>query len=273
MQDNHHFGRADRAVSRPRVGQVPLTPLAPTHLMPHHSAHDRPKLVFVHGAFHQSWVWQAVLDRLTPRGWRVETVDLPSVATEAKSRSGMYDDAEAIRELLARTSCQQIVVAHSYGGIPVTQVAHELPQVRHIVYVAAFQLDIGESLRGAAGGHLAPWVRVNGNTATADRPIEIFYNDVEPVTAAEAQSRLLPSALAAFTEPLTAAAWRCVPSTYVICGRDQCVMRPWQEAMAQRASRISRLSAGHSPMLSQPEALAAIIETTAALMITGDAGA
>jgi pimeloyl-ACP methyl ester carboxylesterase len=241
--------------------------------MPQHSVCDRPKLVFVHGGFHHSWVWQAVLDRLTPRGWRIETVDLPSVAAEAKSRAGMYDDAEVIREVLGRTSCQQIVVAHSYGGIPVTQVAHELTQVRHIVYVAALQLDVGQSLRSAAGGHFAPWMRVNGNIATADRPIETFYNDVEPVTAAEAQSRLLPSTLAAFTEPLTAAAWRCVPSTYVICERDQAVMRPRQEAMAQRASRISRLSAGHSPMLSQPEALATIIETTAALVITGDAGA
>jgi hypothetical protein len=38
-----------------------------------------------------------------------------------------------------------VVVAHSYGGMPITQAAAGLPQVLHIVYLATFQLDVGES--------------------------------------------------------------------------------------------------------------------------------
>lgn len=228
------------------------------------SARDQPTLVFVHGGFHRSWVWEAVLDQLTPRGWRMKTVDLPSVAPEDKPRAGMHADAEAIHQLLERTNGPQIVVAHSYGAIPVTQVAHELPQVRHIIYVAAFQLDVGESLLGVFGGRIPPWLIVNGDSATADRAIEVFYNDVEPRTAAWAQSRLLPSTFAAFTEPVTAAAWRHVPSTYVFCECDQSGVGYWQETMARRADRIERLPAGHSPMLSQPRALADIVDRVAA---------
>jgi pimeloyl-ACP methyl ester carboxylesterase len=228
-------------------------------------ARDQPTLVFVHGGFHQSWVWEAVLDRLTPRGWNTRTLDLPSVAAEAEFRSGMYDDAGAVRELLGRTNCPQIVVAHSYGAIPVTQVAHELPQVRHIVYVAGFQLDVGESLLGTVGGRIPSWWIVSGDSVTVDRPTEIFYNDVQPHTAAWAQSHLLPSTFAAFTEPVTAAAWRYIPSTYVICERDQSIPPGWQKGLAQRASRIERLSTGHSPMLSQPGPLAEIIDRVAAL--------
>lgn len=224
------------------------------------AAHEDPTLVFIHGGFHRSWVWEPVLDQLKPRGWNTQTVDLPSVAVEAGPRLGMYDDAEVVHELLGRLNSPKIVVAHSYGTIPVTQVSHEVPQVRHIVYVAGFQLDVGESLLGAVGGRIPSWWIIDGDSVIVDRPDEIFYNDVQPQTATWAQSRLLPSSFAAFTEPVTAAAWRHIPSTYVICERDQSGPQSWQEAMAQRANRIERLSAGHSPMLSQPKTLAQIID-------------
>jgi pimeloyl-ACP methyl ester carboxylesterase len=99
----------------------------------------------------------------------------------------MHADAEAIHELLDRTNGPQIVVAHSYGAIPVTQVAHELPQVLHIIYVAAFQLDVGESLLGVFGGRIPPWLIVNGQSATADRAIEVFTTmwSLEPLLGAK----------------------------------------------------------------------------------------
>ncbi|OBJ54760.1 alpha/beta fold hydrolase [Mycobacterium sp. 1423905.2] len=219
----------------------------------------RPTLVFVHGAFHQSWVWERVIDRLALRGWNTQTIDLPSVGAEMPTRSGMLIDADAIAKLRRRTGVPQIVIAHSYGGIPVTQVVHELPEVRHIVYVAAFQLDIGQSLLGAVGNRIPPWWIVNGDIVTADRAIDMFYNDVPPGVAAWAQKRLLPSSFAAFTEPLTAAAWRHIPSTYIVCERDVCLPLSVQEAMAQRAGQVHSLPTGHSPMLAQPEALAEMI--------------
>ena len=45
---------------------------------------NRPQILLIHGAFHGSWVWQKVLDRLAPRDWRVQTVDLPSVAAKGQ---------------------------------------------------------------------------------------------------------------------------------------------------------------------------------------------
>lgn len=209
-------------------------------------------------------MWEAVLDRLGPSGSSAQTIDLPSVAAEDQPRFGMRDDAKVVRGLLSRTQRPLVVVAHSYGAIPVTQVAHELPHIRHIVYVAAFQLDVGETLLGAVGGHIPSWWAVNGDTVAADRPTDVFYNDVEPRVAARAQNRLLPTTFAAFTEPLTAAAWRNIPSTYITCERDQALPLHAQEAMAQRAENVQRLSAGHSPMLSCPSELAEIINGVAA---------
>lgn len=226
-------------------------------------ARQKPTLVFVHGGFHRSWVWEPVVPYLASWRWNTQTIDLPSVGVAIQTRSGMLDDAEVIAKLLLCTAGPMIVVAHSYGGIPVSQVSHQLPHVRHIVYVAAFQLDVGESLLAAVGGRSPPWWIVNRDIVTADRRTEMFYNDVRPRAAAWAQNRLLPSSFAAFTEHLTAAAWRHIPSTYIACERDQCLPPQMQEAMAQRAERIHRLPAGHSPMLSQPKALAEIIKCIA----------
>lgn len=58
---------------------------------------------------------------------------------------------------------------------------------------------------------------------------------------------------------------KCGTRSQAICERDQSGPRSWQETMARRADRIERLSAGHSPMLSQPGALADIVEKVAAL--------
>ena len=60
-------------------------------------SNKRPQILLIHGAFHGSWVWQKVLDRLAPRDWRVHTVDLPSVAAKGQLRYGLLDDAAEIR--------------------------------------------------------------------------------------------------------------------------------------------------------------------------------
>src|SRR6185295_18136455 len=90
---------------------------------------DRPELLLVHGAFHGSWAWQRVQDRLISMGWMARTVDLPSVAAKGEPRFGMYDDAAAVRQYLEAIDGPVVVVAHSYAGVPVTEAAVGLPHV------------------------------------------------------------------------------------------------------------------------------------------------
>lgn len=220
-------------------------------------------MVFVHGAFHRSWVWDAVLERLAPSGLQTRTVDLPSVATGGRPRFGMRDDAEVIREILSQMQQDIVVVAHSYGAIPATQVAHQVPAVRHLVYVAGFQLDMGQSLLSSVGGEIPSWWIVNEHKVIADQTEDVFYNDLDPRVIVWAQSKLLPTSFASFTEPLSATAWRHVPSTYVICERDNAIPLRAQEVMAQRGRWTFRLPSSHTPMLSRPAELAEILENVA----------
>jgi hypothetical protein len=47
----------------------------------------------------------------------------------------------------------------------------------------------------------------------------------------------------------------------VVCEQDQAIPVFAQEAMSSRAGTVLRLDAGHSPFLSQPAELAAVLRT------------
>ena len=63
---------------------------------------------------------------------------------------------------------------------------------------------------------------------------------------------------------LTAAAWRELPSSYLLCEQDQALPVPAQEAMSARTSIVERLASGHSPFYSHPGEVAAFIARAAA---------
>ncbi|MEV7693669.1 alpha/beta fold hydrolase [Microbacterium sp. NPDC089189] len=228
----------------------------------------RPTILLVHGAWHGSWCWEHVSDILRADGWQVQTIDLPTVHAPDKAALGMQDDADAVAAAVARIEGPVVVVAHSYGGVPTTQGA-DLPQVRHIVYVAAFVLDEGESLLAAVGGVEPDWWHIDGALATAGDetrpPSELFFADAAPDEAARASARLLPQAARAFRDEVGVVAWRGRPTTYVVTEQDAIFPVPGQEALAARAgSAVRRLDTSHSPFLSQPAALATLIEEAAA---------
>ena len=64
-----------------------------------------------------------------------------------------------------------------------------------------------------------------------------------------------------------AAAWQSVPSTYVVCGRDNAIPPEVQERMAARAGTVSHIDASHSPFLSRPDEVTAIIKETLAAVV------
>ncbi|MFD4676743.1 alpha/beta hydrolase [Lentzea sp. NPDC058450] len=214
---------------------------------------ERPAILLVHGAWHGPWCWEPLRTLLESDGRRVDTVDLPSVAPEDAPRHGMHDDAAAIKAAITGPT---VIVAHSYGGIPATQAVH--PDVEHIVYVAAFLPDVDDSLMKMVGGTPPPWWDTRNDVIHAKTPETIFFNGVENPPTDE----LLPQSAKAFAEEVTEAAWHTTPSTYVIATRDNAIPPPAQEAMARRATTTERLDAGHSPFLSCPQDLAAIIQRT-----------
>lgn len=224
---------------------------------------DRPTLLLVHGAWHGAWAWNALRDVLHERGWRTEAIDLPTVHAGDARELGLADDSAAVARAAADIDGPVAVVAHSYGGAPVSEGA---AGVAHIVFVAAFALDAGESLLGAVGGEAPSWWTIDGDFVTpgnADQPArELFFADVDEAVAVDSVSRLRRQPFAAFDTELTRAAWHDTPSSYVVTRQDAVFPVEAQEALAARSgSRTFHMSTSHSPFLSRPDELADILET------------
>jgi pimeloyl-ACP methyl ester carboxylesterase len=182
-------------------------------------------IVLVHGAWHGPWAWESVAATLGADGFDVRTVDLPSSGPDSSALGDLRDDVRAVREAVEAVDGPVVLVAHSYGGAPVTEAAAGLADV--------------------AG------------------PEEIFYNDCSPEVAAASVARLHPQSRASAEQPVEAVAWRDVPATYVVCERDNAIPVPAQEMLAQRAGTVRRLDASHSPFLSRPDEVVAIIREAA----------
>jgi pimeloyl-ACP methyl ester carboxylesterase len=221
-----------------------------------------PSLLIVPGAWHRPEHFDLLVDELS--GLDVHTVALTSSGDDPAALGNMHADAEVIAAAAAAIDGPIVVVAHSYGGIPTTQALADLSNARRLVYLAAFQLDAGESLFSIGGGSPMAWSKVHeqegiGDYLEAMTPVNVFYGDVDPVTARHAVLQLGYFSYAAGCQELTEVAWKTIPSTYIICEADNALPPSVQELFAQRAEKVQRLNTSHSPFLSQPAALAQLI--------------
>ncbi|WP_351225928.1 alpha/beta hydrolase [Streptomyces sp. NPDC002133] len=225
---------------------------------------NKSTILLVHGAWHNASCWEKFVPELTARGRHVDTVDLPSASADAENTAGMYDDARVIRERVEAAEGLVTVVAHSYGAIPATEAVADAANVSRLVYLSAFMLDAGESIDSLSGGKFS-----GSDSATMsafghyEDPKTTFYGDAAPDDAERAASRLVLQTTRSFCEPLTTAAWKDVPSTYIIAEQDTALAPEFQEAMSARAERSYRLASGHSSFLSMPAELAQLITADA----------
>ena len=138
------------------------------------------------------------------------TVELSSVATADAPIGDMYRDANIVRDVVDSIDGDCFVLAHSYGGLPVTEGLTGAKNVKGLIYLTAFVLDQGETLFAACGS-VDPirWRRNADNTRlTADNPVEIFYNTTPKELADKAAARLRTHSLDSFNQAITKVAWK-----------------------------------------------------------------
>ena len=223
---------------------------------------SEPVVILVHGAWHGPWAWAAVSERLDTAGVRNIAVSLPSVG---EALGDVRDDAEAVRAAIAAADGPALVVAHSYGGLPTSEGG---AGAAHILFLTSFVLEPGQSLLGARGGEEPEWWigSEDGLSLLPDNPRHVFYNDCSPEAADRAVAQLRPHSRASVVQELTTAAWQTVPSTYVICERDNAIPPAVQEMLAARCGTVLRLDTSHSPFLSRPDDVAALIQEALAAL-------
>jgi pimeloyl-ACP methyl ester carboxylesterase len=222
----------------------------------------RSTVVLVHGGWHGSWCWVPVVSLLERRGVSVRTVDLPSIDADPDDRSALSGDAAAVARLLDDLREPALLCGHSYGGMVITQAAAGRQDVTRLVYLCAFMPDAGESLLSIIGGR-APWIVAHDDgrwLPDLEQAATTFYGDCDAEVQRASTARLRPMPTAPIEEPVSSAAWRDIPSTYVVCTQDMAIPVEWQrERFASRADEVVELEAGHSPFFSQPAAVADLL--------------
>lgn len=103
----------------------------------------------------------------------------------------------------------------------------------------------------------------NGTRADVENPESIFYNDMSPEDAADVKRHLKQHSNQVFSSKLTYAAYRDIPTEYILCTKDNAMPIVAQEGMVAQAKGLGvdittvTLEASHSPFCSMPDAVAA----------------
>ena len=227
------------------------------------------RVVFVHGACVRdgSWWWHPTAVALQERGIRSVAPALPSCGEGDRPAGpqgpGLPEDVAAVRAVLAEGDEPIVIVAHSYGGIVAAEAAVGVETVRHLVFVSSYLPEPGESLSTFGADAPPPFLDFDpdGGTFSA-RPelfAETFAQDCPPDIARDAAALLVRQTLAVTHQPVRAAAWHDLPTTYVVCTQDRGTSAASQREFSRRADQVIEVKAGHHPFLSQPQTVADII--------------
>jgi pimeloyl-ACP methyl ester carboxylesterase len=227
-------------------------------------------IVLVHGAYHGAWCWERLAPELVARGHVVTAVDLP--ISDAAAGTAAYADA-VVEAIDAAGATAPAVVGHSMGGLVIPIVAARLPVTR-LIFLAAFLPEPGRTLTeqrasepidGPVPPATAEWTDVGDNLwlVGPNTATELFFHDADPDLAAWAVARLRPQSYAFMGEPSPLIAWPEVPSRYIVCRDDRTLNPDWAREAARRRLGVEavEIDGGHSPFLTRPAELAAIIDT------------
>ncbi|WP_016909790.1 alpha/beta hydrolase [Streptomyces xiaopingdaonensis] len=227
------------------------------------------RVVFVHGACVRdgSWWWHPTAAVLTERGVTSVAPALPSCGEGDRPAGprgpGLPEDVAAVRAVLTEGDEPTVVVAHSYGGIVAAEAAAGVGTVRRLVLVSSYLPEPGESLSTFGAEPPPPHLDFDpdGGTfgARADLFAETFVHDCPPDLARRALSRLTRQTLAVTGQPVQAAAWHDLPTTYVLCTEDRGTPPAAQREFSRRADEVVEVAAGHHPFLSRPGVVAGIV--------------
>ena len=219
-------------------------------------------VVLVHGGFVDGSGWQGVYKALKKDGYTVAVVQNPTVSLE--------DDVAVTKRTIAAQDGPAILVGHSYGGAVITEAGND-PKVAALVYVAAFAPDKGESVstliaNPAPGAPVPPILPPQDGYLFLDRAkfAASFAADVNADTAQFMADSQVPWGTQALAGAISTPAWKTKPSWYLIATDDKMIPPDAQRAMSKRAgSTVVEVKASHSVYVSQPQAVASLIEKAA----------
>jgi pimeloyl-ACP methyl ester carboxylesterase len=232
----------------------------------------KPTVVLVHGGFADASNWNGVVRRLQHDGY--------PVIAPANPLRGLANDSAYISSVLKSVKGPIVLVGHSYGGAVITNAAADNPNIKALVYIAAFVPDegekLGELINKYPGSEIqaalnpVPYPNPDGTTGTdlylqADKFRSVFAADLPESTTRLMQAEQRPFSAVSFEEPTKDAAWRGIPSFGLVAGADKAIPPALERFEYKRAgaTTVEIPGASHVAMISHPDATTDLIERAA----------
>ncbi|MGO9992996.1 MAG: alpha/beta fold hydrolase [Steroidobacteraceae bacterium] len=219
-------------------------------------------IVLVHGGFVDGSGWEDVYKILKKDGYNVSIVQNPTVS--------LADDVATTKRVIDVQTEPVILVGHSYGGVVVTEAGND-PKVAGLVYITAFAPDAGESVstliaNPLPGAPVPPILPPQDGYLLLDKGkfAASFAGDVNKAKADFMANSQVPWGVAALGGAVSTPAWKTKPSWYLVATDDKMIPPAAQRAMSKRAgSTVVEVKGSHAVYVSQPAAVAALIEKAA----------
>ncbi|WP_090374496.1 alpha/beta fold hydrolase [Dyadobacter sp. SG02] len=240
-----------------------------------HAQPAKPKeFVLVHGAWQAPYVWQSVKTSLEGQGNKVTVVELPGHGNDQTPPEKITLDTykEKVIAALSAIDGKAILVGHSLGGMIISSVAEAMPEkIEKLVYVAAYLPASGQTLDSLA--HTDPDSQLGGagvlifNSVTVDvkqnQIVNLFIQDGTPDIQNLVLKNYRTEPLIPFINPvtLTEQNFGSVEKIFIKTLQDHVVSPSLQARMitAGGVKAVFQINTGHSPFLSKPDSLTALL--------------
>lgn len=222
-------------------------------------------ILLVHGAMADGSSWSKITPKLQSAGHTVTTVQQPLTSLEDDIRTVKT----AIETLNKASAGPLVVVGHSFGGVVITNAAHNAMNVAALVYVQAFAPDECETVAKLEEEYpVLPsnqiFVTDASGRLSLTQPdfVKYFAPDLPREEAAVLATSQGPCDGARFSFVSGPAAWREGKKLFYIVGDgDQIITPELQTFLAKRmgAKTTHLVGASHAGILSQAGKVADVI--------------
>jgi pimeloyl-ACP methyl ester carboxylesterase len=196
-------------------------------------------IVLVHGTWVDGSSWSKVIPILQNAGHKVIAVQL--------TLHSLADDVATVKRAIDLVGGPVILVGHSYGGFVITNAAYNNPNVKGLVYLAAFAPNEGQSLSNFVDTAKFPKGFVYINPAMFH---QAFAQDIDPAQAKVMAATQKPFNQSILAEKSGPPAWIQLPAWYQISENDHSIPPDAERMFAKQinATTISLPSSHASPV-------------------------
>jgi pimeloyl-ACP methyl ester carboxylesterase len=214
-------------------------------------------IVLVHGFWADGSSWNKVIPILENAGHKVIAVQLPL--------HSLADDVATTKRAVEQLGGPTILVGHSYGGIVITNAGYNNPNVKGLVYVAAFAPNEGQSLGDFFDVSKLPkdFLKTDSGGFAYINPDlfhDMFAQDVDLAQADIMATTQKPPSLAILPEKSGPPAWKQLPTWYEVSGNDRMIPPDVERMFAKQINATTiTVNASHVPFISHPDQIAGLI--------------